>query len=45
MVRQAGQGKLRQAGEILRAALGLAVPEGVNHVPDELVEEAVHPPL
>ncbi len=41
LLRQASQGKPRQAGQILKAALRLAVPKGLNHLPDELVQEAV----
>jgi MSHA biogenesis protein MshM len=41
MLRQASGGKPRQAGQILKAALRLAVPKGLNHLPDELIEEAI----
>ena len=41
LLRQASQGKPRQAGQILKAALRLAVPKGLNHLPDELIEQAV----
>ncbi len=41
LLRQASQGKPRQAGQILKAALRLAVPKGLSHLPDELIQEAV----
>jgi type II secretory pathway predicted ATPase ExeA len=41
LLRQASQGRPRHAGQILRAALRLAVPKGLNHLPDSLIEEAV----
>lgn len=41
LLRQASQGKPRQAGQILKAALRLAVPKGLNHLPDDLIAEAV----
>jgi len=41
LLRQASQGKPRHAGQILKAALRLAVPKGLNHLPDELIQEAV----
>lgn len=41
MLRQASQGIPRQAGQIIKTALRLAVPKGLNHLPDELIAEAV----
>ena len=41
LLRQASQGKPRLAGQILKTALRLAVPKGLNHLPDDLLEEAV----
>ena len=41
LLRQASQGLPRQAGRILRAAMRLAVPEGLNHLPDELLQQAI----
>lgn len=41
MLRQASGGKPRQAGQILRAAMKLAVPKGLNHLPDDLIQEAI----
>lgn len=41
ILRQASQGKPRHAGQILKAALRLAVPKGLNHLPDDLLQEAV----
>lgn len=41
LLRQASQGKPRQAGQILKVALRLAAEKGLNHLPDELIENAV----
>ena len=41
LLRQASQGKPRQASQIIKAALRLAVPKGLTHLPDELIQEAV----
>lgn len=41
LLRQASQGKPRQAGLILQNALRLAVPKGLNHLPDELINDAI----
>jgi type II secretory pathway predicted ATPase ExeA len=41
ILRQASQGLPRQAGRILRAAMRLAVPKGLNHLPDELIQQAI----
>jgi len=41
ILRQASGGKPRQTGQILKVALQLAVPKGLNHLPDELIEAAV----
>lgn len=41
LLRQASQGKPRQAGQIIKAALRLAAAKGLNHLPDDLIEEAV----
>jgi MSHA biogenesis protein MshM len=41
LLRQASQGKPRQAGHILQYALRLAVPKGLNHLPDELIDQAI----
>ena len=41
MLRQASQGIPRHAGQIIKTALRLAVPRELNHLPDELIEEAV----
>ncbi len=40
-LRQASQGIPRLAGLILKTALQLAVPKGLNHLPDELLQEAI----
>jgi len=41
MLRQASRGLPRLAGQILKTALRLAVPKGLNHLPDDLIAEAV----
>jgi type II secretory pathway predicted ATPase ExeA len=41
LLRQASQGLPRQAGRILRAAMRLAVPKGLNHLPDDLLQQAI----
>lgn len=41
MLRQASKGLPRQAGRILCTAMRLAVPRGLNHLPDELVQQAI----
>jgi len=41
LLRHASGGLPRQAGRILRAALRLAVPKGLNHLPDDLIQQAV----
>jgi len=41
LLRQASQGLPRQAGRILRTALQLAVPKGLNHLPDDLLQQAI----
>lgn len=41
LLRQASQGMPRQAGQILKTALRLAVPKGLNHLPDDLIQEAI----
>ncbi len=41
LLRQASQGKPRQAGQIIKVALRLAAEKGLNHLPDDLIEEAV----
>jgi type II secretory pathway predicted ATPase ExeA len=41
ILRQASQGLPRQAGRILRTAMRLAVPKGLNHLPDELIQQAI----
>jgi hypothetical protein len=33
--------KGRQAGRILCTAMRLAVPKGLNHLPDEIVQQAI----
>ena len=41
ILRQASKGLPRQAGRILRTAMRLAVPQGLNHLPDELLQQAM----
>lgn len=40
-LREASRGVPRQAGRILRNAMRLAVPKGLNHIPDELLQRAI----
>ena len=40
-LREASRGIPRQAGRILRNAMRLAVPKGLNHIPDELLQRAI----
>ncbi len=41
MLRQASGGKPRQAGQLLITAMQLALPKGLNHLPDELIQHAI----
>lgn len=41
VLRQASKGLPRQAGRLLRTAMRLAVPKGLNHLPDELLQHAI----
>lgn len=41
LLRQASQGLPRQAGRILRAALEIAAGKKLNHLPDELLQQAI----
>lgn len=41
ILRQASKGMPRMAGRILRTAMRLAVPKGLNHLPDELLQQAI----
>ena len=41
ILRQASKGLPRQAGRILRNAMRLAVPKGLNHLPDDLLQQAI----
>jgi MSHA biogenesis protein MshM len=41
MLRQASGGRPRQASQIIKVSLRLAASKGLNHLPDELIEEAV----
>jgi hypothetical protein len=41
LLRQASKGLPRQAGRILCTAMRLAVPKALNHLPDDLVQQAI----
>ncbi len=41
LLRQASQGLPRQAGRLIKLAMQLAVPKGLNHLPDELIQQAI----
>jgi type II secretory pathway predicted ATPase ExeA len=41
LLRQASKGLPRQAGRLLRTAMRLAVPKGLNHLPDDLLQQAI----
>jgi type II secretory pathway predicted ATPase ExeA len=41
LLRQAAKGLPRQAGRILRTAMQMAVPKGLNHLPDDLLQLAI----
>lgn len=41
LLRQASQGKPRHTGQLLKTALRLAADKGFNHLPDELLYQAV----
>jgi len=40
LLRQASQGLPRQAGSILKTSMQLAMTKGLNHLPDELIQQA-----
>jgi len=41
ILRQSSKGLPRQAGRIVRTALHLAAHQGLNHLPDELLQQAI----
>jgi MSHA biogenesis protein MshM len=41
LLRQASRGLPRYAGRILKTSFQLAVPKGLNHLPDELIQQAI----
>ncbi len=41
LLRQASQGLPRHAGRLLKAAMQMAVPKELNHLPDELLQQAI----
>ena len=40
VLRQASKGLLRQAGRVLNTVMRLAMPKGLNHLPDEILPVA-----
>ena len=41
LMRLASKGNPRKTGQILTTAMRLAVPKGLNHLPDELIQESI----
>jgi len=41
LLRQASQGLPRHAGRILKTAMQMAVPKGLNHLPDDLLQQSI----
>ncbi len=41
LLRQASLGLPRHAGRILKSAMQMAVPKGLNHLPDDLLQQAI----
>ena len=41
LLRQASRGYPRKAGRILQTAMRLAVPKGLNHLPDQILQQAI----
>lgn len=41
LLRHASQGLPRRAANLLKTAMQLAVPKGLNHLPDELIQQAI----
>ena len=41
LLRQASLGLPRHAGRILKAAMRMAAPKGLNHLPDDLLQQAI----
>ena len=41
LLRLASKGLPRQAGRILRTAMRLAMPKGLNHLPDDILQQAI----
>lgn len=41
LIRLASEGKYRQAGQIIQTTMHLATTRGINHLPDELIKEAI----
>ena len=41
LLRQASQGLPRKTGSILKTSMQLAMARGLNHLPDELIQQAI----
>jgi len=41
LLRQSSRGLPRHAGRILTTAMHMAVPKGLNHLPDDLLQQAI----
>ncbi len=41
LLRQASQGLPRKAGGILKTSMQLAMAKGLNHLPDEVIQQAI----
>ncbi|MES9883713.1 MAG: hypothetical protein ABW185_22910 [Sedimenticola sp.] len=41
LLRQTSRGLPRHAGRILKTAMQMAVPKGINHLPDELLQQPI----
>jgi hypothetical protein len=41
LLRQASKGLPRQIGRILRMGLQMAAAKGINHLPDEVLQQAI----
>ena len=41
LLRQASQGLPRKAGAILKTSMHLAMAKGLNHLPDDLIQQAI----
>lgn len=41
LIRLASQGKYRQAGQIIQTSMQIAYQQGINHLPDEMIKQAI----